>query len=272
MRYGGGLYQRKEEGDRCSSSLPAQEPSVMRKFLESGIDFTWPGHLGKSYGNHCDLRSDECIPLKWIGKISDKTKASIDKYEAPPGFAFREAFVVKTIRGTNSQKARSMTANEVNNMRDLRHPHISALLGTFDHQERLNILIFPAACCDLHQYMKQLSKDLPKIRDRSHPSNALHRVVSQSSGTSTQDSTTSHSRHPHGPEFPPSKQMTNESRGGKPEPWPLTLPIDRRIEILRGYFVCLSQALSYLHESGVRHKDIKPKNILIDESGCVVLT
>lgn len=244
----------------------------MRKFLESGTDFTWPRHLGECYGNHCDLRPDEGIPLKWKGKISDKTKASIDKYEAPPGFAFREAFVVKTIRGTNSQKARKMTANEVTNMRDLRHPHISALLGTFDHQERLNILIFPAACCDLHQYMKQLSRDLQRIRDQSHPSNALHRVISQSSDTSTPDSTASHSRHPHDPEILASNQTTNRGHDGKLEAWPLTLSVDRRIEILRGYFVCLSQALSYLHESGVRHKDIKPKNILIDESGSVVLT
>lgn len=250
-----------------SSSSPAKELSVMREFLESEINFTWPEDLGECYGNHCDLRPDKGIPLKWIRKISDETKASIDKYEAPPGFAFREAFVVKTIRGTNSQKARNDTAKEVNNMRDLRHPHTSALLGTFDHQERLNILIFPAACCDLHQYMKQLSKDLQRARDQIHPSNALHRVVTQSSGTSTPDSTTSHSRHPHDPETP-----TIEKRDGKPEAWPLTLSVDRRTEILRGYFVCLSQALSYLHESGVRHKDIKPKNILIDESGCVVLT
>lgn len=272
MNCGTGLDQGKEEVGNCSSSSPAKDISVMRKFLESGMDFTWPGHLGECYGNHCDLRPDECIPLKWIRKISDKTKASIDKYEAPPGFAFREAFVVKTIRETNSQKARSMTANEVNNMRDLRHPHISALLGTFEHQERLSILIFPAARCDLHQYMKQLSKDLQEICDQSHPSNTLHRVVSQSSGTSTQDSTTSHSRNPHGPEIHTSKQKAIENRDSKTEAWPLMLSVDRRMEILRGFFVCLSQALSYLHESGVRHKDIKPKNILIDESGSVILT
>ena len=35
--------------------------------------------------------------------------------------------------------------------------------------------------------------------------------------------------------------------------------------------MCLPQALSYIQEQGVRHKDIKPKNILIDESGSVLL-
>lgn len=243
----------------------------MRKFLESGIDFTWPGHLGECQGNHCALKPREGMPLKWIRKISDKTKASIDKYEAP-GFAFREAFIVKTIRGTNSQKVRNMTANEVNNMRDLRHPHISALLGTFDYQERLSILIFPAACCDLHQFMKQLSKDLQNFHEQSDPSHALHREASPSSYTSTQDSTTTHTQHPHDPDLITHGQATNENRDDKPKAWPLLLPFERKLELLRRDFVCLSEALSYLHESGVRHKDIKPKNILIDESGCVVLT
>ena len=272
MRYQGTLHPGNEDIENCSPSSPTKDRSVMRKFLESGVEFTWPGDLGECHGNHCDLRPNKCIPLTWIRKISDKSKASIDKYEAPPGFAFREAFVVKTIRGTNSQKVRNMTANEVNNMRDLRHPHISALLGTFDHQERLNILIFPAACCDLHQYMKQLSKDIQRIREQSHPSNVLHRDASPSSGTSTQDSTTNRSRQSRGPELATDKDRTNENRDDKPKAWPLLLSVDSKIRLLRRYFVCLSQALSYLHESGVRHKDIKPKNILIDESGCVVLT
>ena len=245
----------------------------MRKFLESESEFTWPRHLGECRGNHCKLRPDEGIPLKWIGKISDKEKASIDKYEAP-GFPFREAFVVKTIRGTNSQRVRSMTANEVNNMQDLRHPHISALLGTFDYQERLSILIFPAACCDLHQYMKQLSKDRQELGDQSHSSHALLRRVSQSSCTSTrtQDSATTHARHPHGLDSMTYQQTSNRNYYDKPRAWPLSLLVEEKLELLRRYFVCLSQALSYLHESGVRHKDIKPKNILIDESGRAILT
>ena len=243
----------------------------MRKFLESESEFKWPRHLGQCRGNYCDLRPDKGIPLKWIGKISDKGKASIDKYEAP-GFDFREAFVVKTIRGTNSQKVRSMTANEVNNMQDLRHPHISALLGTFDYQERLSILIYPAACCDLHQYMKQLSKDLQNLGEQSHPSHALLQDVSPSSCTSTQDTATTDARHQHGLELMTYQQTSNGNHHDKPRAWPLSLSVEEKLELLRRYFVCLSQALSYLHESGVRHKDIKPKNILIDESGRVVLT
>lgn len=40
---------------------------------------------------------------------------------------------------------------------------------------------------------------------------------------------------------------------------------------LRRYFVCLAQAVSYLHDSKIRHKDIKPTNILVDTFGNVLL-
>ena len=219
----------------------------MRDFLQSGIEFKWPQHLGTCSGNHCDLRLDiEGIPLKWRKKISDK-KASIDVYEALPDFNFRKAFVVKTIRDSDSENARRMTANEVENMKDLRHPHIAALLGTFTYQARLNILIFPAARCDLQQFMDRVSE-----------------------GTGTPDSTSSDSQQMH------SSDATLSGKGGhhgtRKDSWPIMLPIERKSEILQGYFVCLSQALRYLHEQGVRHKDIKPANILIDSSESLILT
>lgn len=40
---------------------------------------------------------------------------------------------------------------------------------------------------------------------------------------------------------------------------------------LRRYFVCLAQAVSYLHKLNIRHKDIKPTNILVDTFGNVLL-
>ena len=218
--------------------------SVMRDFLQSGIEFKWPRDLGECSGNHCDLRLDiKGIPLQWKKKISDK-KASIDVYEALPDFNFRKPFVVKTIRDSNSQK---MTANEVENMRGLRHPHITALLGTFTYQARLSILIFPAACCDLQQFMNRMSE-----------------------GTSTPDSITSNSEQLYSSDGTSSGQSGHH--GVRSDSWSVMLPIERRIEMLRGYFGCLSRALQYLHEQGIRHKDIKPANILIDESESVILT
>ena len=261
MSYGSRIGLEEPNVDAHSSQSPSYNGSVMRNFLESDVAFEWPQSLGECSGNHCDISGD-VIPLKWKNIISDRPNASIDMYEAGAGFSFKGLFVVKTIRDKDSQKARKMTANEVENMKDLRHPHVTALLGTFTFQARISILIFPAACCDLHQFMKQMSRGLERDRVDSH-----------SDGTSTVDSDTANSRH---------LRDLNTGSGSKhndknpqeihSEPWPLTEPVDKKVEMLRSYFVCLSQALSYLHSSGVRHKDIKPENILIDASGSVILT
>ena len=237
----------------------SQHVSVMRGFLESDDDFQWPEDSGNCSGNHCDIVGS--IPLKWKRYISDTKNASIDLYEAGPAFRFQKPFVVKQIRGPDTQKATNMTANEVKNMKDLRHPHITALLATFTHQARLHILIFPAARCDLHQFMTRMSKSLGKGRLTSH-----------SDGTITVDSETTSSRHPGYSKFSSvSQHRGNELREVQSEPWPL-ITVDKQKDMLRRYFVCLSEALSYLHGSDVRHKDIKPENILIDESGSVILT
>ena len=237
--------------------------SVMRDFLESHHQFKWPQNIGKCSGNHCDIsREQGRIPLKWIQKISDKANASIDTYEAGPDFRFQKTFVVKTIRDPDTRKAQRMTKNEVDNMRDLRHPHVTALLATFSYQARLSILIFPAACGDLHQFMKQLSRTFGKDRV------ALH---ADSTVTVDNDTTTSRYHVDSNVDFT-SKHKEHDRQDVTSERWPLMIPTDEMPKMLRRYFVCLSQALNYLHGSGVRHKDIKPENILIDESGSVLLT
>lgn len=261
MSYGSQVRLEEPSVDAPNSQPPSYNGSIMRNFLESDVAFEWPQSMGECSGNHCDISGD-VIPLKWKNIISDRPNASIDMYEAGPGFSFKGPFVVKTIRERDTQKAREMTANEVENMKDLRHPHVTALLGTFTFQARISILIFPAACCDLHQFMKRMSRGLEKDRCDSH-----------SDGTSTVDSDTTNSRNLRDSNTGcRSKHEENDRRETHSEPWPLTVPVDKKIEMLRGYFVCLSQALSYLHSSGVRHKDIKPENILIDESGSVILT
>lgn len=258
MSYGLSPKWEEKTIDASKSQPPRPNVSVMREFHESDDAFVWPKHLGKCSGNHCDI-SQSAIPLAWKRMISDKRNASIDMYEAGPGFTFQKPFVVKTIRGPDNQKASKMTANEVKNMKDLRHPHVTALLATFTFQARLSILIFPAACCDLHQFMKRISKSFEKGR-----------VTSHSDDTITVDGDTTSSRHPQS--FNVASASKHKENNLREVPWPLNTTHDKQVEMLRGYFVCLSEALSYLHGSGVRHKDIKPENILIDESGSVLLT
>lgn len=112
-----------------------------------------------------------------------------------------------------------------------------ALLGTYLFRSRLNILIFPAGCCDLKDFMHCIS-----INSRGQPTD------------------------------PPEPKMM----GGDPEihqkyTWPFRLPLKDQLQMLRRYFLCLCTAVEYLHRSNLRHKDLKPENIIIDLDGNVII-
>ena len=243
-----------------SNSHQVDRPvSTMRRYLESGVDFTWPPEVGKSTNNHCDLKRGT-FPLEWRKKISDK-QASIDEYIGDERYTFREPFAVKTVREASHVKSDNRARTEVANMRGMRHPHVVALLGTFTYADRLHIAIYPSAPCDLEVFMKRLSEEIELQGDGGHLNKIQIRPGTPDSRSSLpgslgiEDSFTTSTHH--APE--PSLQ-------------PCGLPLTAKIEWLQRYFVCLAQALDYMHASGVRHKDIKPENILIDSSGSIVFT
>ena len=248
-----------------ATSLTGKPVSVMRKFLESGVDFSWPDHVGRCSGNHCVFNN--AIELDWIRRIPTTSKALIDVYRGRPNYIFQEAFVVKTILDSDPiSNNKTRAAREVENMKDLRHPHVAALLGTYLHLDRLSILIFPAARCDLEQFLASVSKELKSLcgehlhhsSDSDDPSDGSH---SPGSTISADD-----------PLVPASKSRDEASSHNYKNAYPLNLSFPEKIDHLRRYFVCLSQALNYIHESDVRHKDVKPANVLIDSSGSVILT
>ncbi|KAL8691350.1 MAG: hypothetical protein Q9224_004196 [Gallowayella concinna] len=188
-----------------------------------------------------------------------------------PQYTFKEPFAVKTIREKTYLKSKTRARKEVENMKDLRYPHVAALLGTFTYTDRLSILIFPAAPCDLHIFLTVMSKDMRDVRRGRSQVQDLANINGREDTPESRSSTSSIRERPASPRF--SAQTIGSPHAAlEPEDWPLRLALPAKAERLRGYFVCLSQALSYIHESDVRHKDIKPENILIDASGSVVLT
>ncbi|MCJ1404366.1 Eukaryotic translation initiation factor 2 alpha kinase 4 [Xylographa trunciseda] len=228
-----------------------RHPSIMRVFLESNLDCKW-SH-GKSYIN---FRKGP-TPLKIEGKIESRT-SEIDIFRAPPDTTFPSVFVVKTIKRTDLYDSVQKTNREVGNMRGLFHPHVVAFLGRFKLEGRLSIMMFPVAHCDLGIYMAYLSHERePSLDDDPFipPSSIrLKRIASTDSSTSNES--VREYRRLYDPDY--RKRFETDS--------------EIRIECLKQFFVCLCQALSYLHEAGVRHKDIKPANILIDASGSILLT
>ncbi len=218
--------------------------SSMRWFLDSHAAFEWPSDMGSYSGNHCHLLSFAQIPLVLRRRISDK-RALIDEYEGDPRKSCSRCFVVKTIQEANHvEKAK----REAQTMRGVRHPHCVILLGTFTYVDRLHLMIFPAARCDLRQLMKTTSR---RLASRSKLGDAIkdHENIDVVGPGSDLDQTNN------------KPQIVN---------WEL-FPFVDSINILRRCFVCLSQGLDYLHASNIRHSDIRPDNILLDASGSVLL-
>ncbi|KAG8529726.1 uncharacterized protein KY384_005207 [Bacidia gigantensis] len=246
-------------------SAEVKHRSVMRGFLESGAEFNWPPEVGSMKDNNCHIhRHVNRVPLIHKRNISSK-KAIIDEFNIDPVYPYRFTlpFIVKEARSDKGGTHREEAAKEINNMRDLRHPHIAALLGTYEYQARLCILIFPVASCDLDQFMRSISVD---IRGDPLPAQEYGRILCRWDSTSSSAASVSAAGDL------ASQQGDRSSQGGKLDYWPLDVPLAEKKAYLRRYFVCLSGALKYLHESGVRHKDVKPANILIDRSGSAILT
>jgi len=116
----------------------------------------------------------------------------------------------------------------------------------------LKLMIFPAARCDLHQLMTATSRGLAselKSGFRLGDTVKKRDNVDVAGSSSDLDQT----------EMEP---LTHHLK---------LFPLEESINILRRCFGCLSQGLAYLHASDIRHKDIKPDNLLVDGSGSVLL-
>ena len=248
-----------------NSERNASRKSVMREYLEATDDslrFLWPGG-----DTHHDFGGEFPKGLKWEKSLCDKkksTKAFVDQYrrEDGSGITFSRSFAVKESRVGNSRKQIEKAKQEVEIHRDLYHPHVTAFLGTYIARERLFIMIYPAACGDLRDFMLAISDYWKKERFSES------RHVGYTSRSNSARSTTVLSQTGRRTEEAETVDRAVEGVTGSP----FDDTQRKKILLLRGWFPCLAQALNYLHENNIRHKDIKPENVLIDSRGSVLLT
>jgi serine/threonine protein kinase len=215
----------------------------MRRFLESNRRFRWPEDERKD-GQMYHFTED--FPpknfLEWERRLAIIRKTStaiieqhhivIEKQEM---IGFSEAFAVKEL--VTPVLDEKEANNEVQAMTDLLHPHVAALLGTYLYRNRLHILTFPAGCCDLGDLMHCISKNL--LQETYTP--------------------------------PEPRQEGRNVEIHRRYTWPFRKELNEQLQMLRRYFLCLCTAVAYLHRSNLRHKDIKPENIIIDFDGNVVI-
>ncbi|RMZ89318.1 hypothetical protein DV736_g3457, partial [Chaetothyriales sp. CBS 134916] len=229
-----------------------QEKSHMRCFLEEWDTFSWPDDTDQVNGSYFSFKEGGKYKLHDLMSFKDrldgpkfrkraKGTQSVKKYQIVESMQkqmkFPLCFAVKQL----SREARQPKENkgEAKAMNGLRHPHVAALLGTFLFELLDHIVIFPAGCADLGDLFNCISEEIEN-------------------GTTQQNATET--------KLP----QTGEDAGHEDPEWIFKQSLIDHQRRLQGYFLCLCEGLAYLHGANVRHKDIKPENIVIDITGSVV--
>ncbi|KAL1842923.1 hypothetical protein VTJ49DRAFT_3711 [Mycothermus thermophilus] len=174
----------------------------------------------------------------------------------PEGYPYRRPLAVKIIvckeyarpPGPDS-KARMDALKEVKTMSMLRHPHIVVYVASFEEYCLQNR--------EISRKIKSKSKTHGKDQNQvAGFGKADQRIKKHILGIAM---------------YPPAQCNLH---GFMDEIFQKPNSAEWIIQQMHNFFGCLSQAVAYLHRQGIqiRHKDIKPDNIVIDDFGVPVLT
>ncbi|KAK0641138.1 kinase-like domain-containing protein [Cercophora newfieldiana] len=189
------------------------------------------------------------LPFQHDGELGESGSTIVYRVRAPPGYEYRRPLALKVIVCKESTRppgpdsnARRLALQEVRNMAAIRHPHIVVYVASFEdyclQTRRLHINNRP------HHRPRD-------VFNRTHQTIKKHIL-----GIAM---------------YPPAQCNLSafmlECGDDTMHGW-------WKLPYLHTYFGCLAQAVAYLHRSSVRirHKDIKPENVVIDQFGLPVLT
>lgn len=179
-------------------------------------------------------------PFDMIGYLGQSGSNTIYKATSPPAQNYKRPLALKVIVCTDKtrtpgprSRARRQALQEVRNMTKIRHSHIVVYVASFE------------------DYCIYITKR-KTIKNGVKVSVTEEEIQRHILGIAM---------------YPPAKynlrDLMENRRGHR-----------REMRCMHSYFGCLAQAVAYLHKSDVqiRHKDIKPANIVIDENNIPLLT
>ncbi|EON62509.1 serine/threonine protein kinase [Coniosporium apollinis CBS 100218] len=212
-------------------------------------------------GSHVDFETDETVPLQQGRFLGHGVNGGV--YETTcKGVAL--AWKRSYCRGLIGPEERK----EIEVLKKLSHCHIIELVGTYSHGPFLGLLLWPVAVCDLGIFMEDC--DVFEFH--------YHRGPLDNRALRHDDATDLAKREPQiqrmlghfdqlglqlNPFFTGSESFSRlASQLGQG-----LSPFSTYSRILSESFGCLAQAIAYLHEQRIRHKDLKPSNILLYREG-----
>ncbi|KAF2763315.1 kinase-like protein [Pseudovirgaria hyperparasitica] len=213
------------------TNLPSSqvEPIVHEAPSSSTISSVWEDWSGR--GSHVDFRRDESLPLVAGRELGVGRNGHV--YETKcKGVAL--AWKRRIRRGKWGPEQRK----EIDILKRLSHDHIIKLIGTYTQGNTLGVLLWPVATCDLDTLF--LDIELLHHPDRLAAWEGRRETI--------------HERlEALGLEMPEATCTDQRQRGHH-----------KKLLTLVG---CIACAVEFLHSQNIRHKDIKPANVLITKNG-----
>ncbi|KAB8220037.1 kinase-like domain-containing protein [Aspergillus novoparasiticus] len=137
------------------------------------------------------------------------------------------AFARKSVMPSASFSKKNIK-NEIDLLKKLDHHHIVSFVGSYDQDHTTHILLFPCATCDLSALLREL--------DNCQAGSPQPKYLYELGWIHSVD---------------------DDSLKSLPR------VVGPRLEQIYG---CITSAILYIHNRKVRHKDIKPSNILVDRN------
>ncbi|QDS76068.1 hypothetical protein FKW77_005856 [Venturia effusa] len=206
---------------------PEHSPAKSGSLFRDG-EFDWSGR-----GNHVDFGPDEPVGLEETALLGHGVTNSLYRITCK-----KIPLILKKIR--HRQSTDLAQREKIERIKQLDHHHIMRIVGTYTSTNHVGILLWPAPRCDLGALMEDLDHYL-------NPALLVEELDLQDIERGARlDAIMGHG-------------MTSSVQRSA------ILPLLQR-KLLR-CFGCLASALAYLHSESIRHKNLKPSNVLLSFDG-----